>query len=373
MSLPGLESAQDAEPTIAAVVHDAKIRQLRKAFSRDGGLTEIIEHAEKVLANLESDVEQSQLQRIIERWTRLLAAGRVHGERVDRVAALVSDASSWDLRIGAERDAMPTSVELFPTDTADLIMSIAHDWKMTSAPTPHGPFTVVMPIGGLLRANLARPAYAADLLARGLITAEMVVALASERRTSPEERERARALDAPEGSEQAALAFGMERAFGFGPGDWSPTEAPGVMQAPDHDGVGLFMGAAPANQVLGRRATTGEAFAWLLATALLPDNSSILQITATHCRLANHVALLTTAPTTMRVQTVGRPVMTGGPVRSQHYLQEMKAFVDYLPGLRTWATRRPVTSAENVTRLEEVSPMHTLSIPGSPVSSRSRD
>ena len=217
-------------------------------------------------------------------------------------------------------------------------MSIAHDWTMTSAPTPQGQFTVVMPIGGLLRANLARPAYAADLLARGRITAEMVVALASERQTSPDERARARALGAPEDSEQAALAYGMERAFGFGPGEWSPTGAPGLVQAADHAGVAVFMGAAPANH-LGRRATTGEAFAWLLATALLPDDSGVLQITATHCRLANHVALLTTAPITMRVQTVGRPVMTGGPVRSQHYLQEIKAFVDCLPRLRAWSTR----------------------------------
>ena len=373
MTLPELNSADDAEAVIAAVLDDERMHRLREAFSPAGGLAGIVSHAEALLAGFEATAERDQVQRIIARWRNLLDCWDAPGIEADVLDALVAHATAWDLRIGAERDAMPTSVELFPRDTADLIMSIAQDWGMTAAQPPQGEFTVVMPIGGLLRANLSRPQYAADLLARGEITAEMVVALASQRATSRAEQARARALDAPGHSEEAALAFGMERAFGLDPGDWSPTNSAGLVRGPDHDGASVFMGTAPASSSHGRRATTGEAFAWLLTTSLLPDDSSVLQITATHCWLANHVALLTTAPRSMRVRTVGSRMTTEGPARSQIYLQEMKALVDCLPGLRTWAARVPVAFAANVTRLQEVSPMHTLSTLGAPVGSRSRD
>lgn len=344
MTLADLIASARAEDAIQSVLDDERIAQLRHWLSPQGDLRMIIAHAESLIPAIDGS-ERHQLQRIVSRWNRMIDSGRALPPATDELTALVSDVESWDVRLGAERDAIPTSVEMFPQGVADLIISVARDWQMMTAAIPRGPVDAVIPIGGLLRANVSRPAYAAHLLATGDVTAQMVIGLASERSTSAAEKQQARELSVPPATEQAALEFGMERAFGFNSRDWSRTHAPGMKQGPTKHGVALFAGSAPPSALSGQRATTGEAVTWLLTTSVMSAQASVLQITATHCWLAGHVAMLTRLPHGSGVQTVGLPpgfdaIVQRSPeeMGSQRYLQEMKSFVDALPAMRAWAS-----------------------------------
>ncbi len=344
MTLPELIASAQAEAAIQNVLDDERISQLRYSLSPQGDLPLVIAHAQSLLPTIDA-AERPQLQRIVARWRCMLNPGNARPSTTDELTALVLDVESWDVRLGAERDAIPTSVDIFPPDIAELIMSVARDWQMMSTALARGHVDAVIPIGGLLRANLLRPAYAAHLLASGDVTAQMVIGLASERATSAAEKQHAKELSAPAATEEAAVEFGMERAFGFESRDWLRTQAPGLKKGPSRKGVALFAGSAPPSGVSGQRATTGEAVAWLLTTSVMPTQASVLQITATHCWLAGHVAMLTRLPHGSTVQTVGLPRGFDGTSQrppdemgSQRHLQEMKSFVDALPGMRAWAS-----------------------------------
>jgi hypothetical protein len=149
-------------------------------------------------------------------------------------------------------------------------------------------------------------------------------------------------MGVPEDSEQDALRFGLERAFKLDPSAWGLFSDHETLWVNRTGIVPIVLGGAPVDSVTKKRPNTGQIFEWLLEVFHLPADSSILQITTSIYWIANQIALRTTAPRAMKVTTIGqRSNLHNGPVqtfRSQHYLQEIKAVIDYLPQLHAWAT-----------------------------------
>ncbi len=210
-----------------------------------------------------------------------------------------------------------------------------------------GSFDVLLPIGGLVRANLARPKTASYLLSSGSITATRVVGMASKRRATLDEARIARDLGAPDRSEEDALRWGLELAFGLQGDSWlSDDEDPEELLQTNLTGVipVVLAGAPPIGD---RRANTQEGMQWLLQKLQrrkeLPATAKILQITTSIYWIANHIAIRTVVPDSISLTTIGYLEDLAPPPRqrffSQHYLQEIKATLEALPALARWADR----------------------------------
>ena len=337
MLIPPVSDETEALQLIESVTQDARVLSLLEIFTNSSELLRLAKHVERSSAVL-NEAEQKQAMAIVQSWRSGVDADYLRTN--SGLERLKAKAAKWDFRLGRERDSIPTSPDLLPHDIAELVEGLASDWGMKSGRPISGHYQVVAAMGGLVRANIARPATAAALILDGTITADCVLGLAGERSTSRLERNLALDMGVPPDSEQDALRFGLERAFKLDPNLWSPrTDAPSLFENVAGT-LPIIFGAAPRISGTGRRATTGEAFEWLLQLFEMPPNSSVLQITTNIYWIANQIALRTNAPRRMRVSTIGqRESLHGGPVqqfRAQHYLQELKAVLDYLPKLEQW-------------------------------------
>ena len=336
MPLPLIADAADARQAVVEVLAEPRLRSLIDAFRPGPALDAVATYVRGVRADLPAH-EAEHVDRVLKSWSQLEVP-----PAQDPLADAVSGARAWDVRCGRERDSIPRSVDLYPPHIGALVFSLAEDWGMTRPPEVRGSFDAVVPIGGLVRANLTRPATAAALLADGTLTAPLVIGLTGDRTTSPQETQLARELRAPDTTEQDAMRAGLERSFGLTSNAWEAREGgPGDLHSNTSGSVPVLLGVAPRDPVTGRRVNTGQAFAWLLALHVLPAAAAVVQVTTSIYWIANQIDLRTAAPSTMSVTTTGAlDRVQAGPAqvfRSQHYLQELKSAVDALPRLQKWA------------------------------------
>lgn len=338
MRLPAISNEAEARALVETVATDERIGRLLDIFSPANDLSRLVEFLDSSIGQLQWH-ERAHATAIADAWRARLTAPPVTAAA--GLPGLAERAKVWDFRLGQERDAIPVSADILPPDVVTVVNSMAADWGMFGQDPVSGTFDVVVAIGGLVRANIARPATAAALLADEVIGADYVVGLGGQRDTSPAERELAQAMGVPADSEPAALRYGLEQAFGLAADSWEPVDGQPELWISCDARIPVVFGVAPVNPDTGRRATTGDIFQWLLRVFHLPTSSAILQITTSIYWIANQIALRTSAPRSMMVATTGqRDNLHNGPpqvFRAQHYLQEIKAVLDYLPKLDHWA------------------------------------
>lgn len=335
MDLPPIATAAEARAAVDLIRNDTRLRSLVQWSLNPNGIADALRELGRV-----RETERDQAERIRSAWQQHRQTLREHSpttgiERLDLAK------SAWDFRQGRERDAIPTSVELLPAPVARLIYDLAEAWGMTASQNPTGHFDAVLPIGGLLRANLARPATAARLVSHGAITTNKVVGLSGEREMTPSEMTLAERLGLEVASEAEALQAGLTAAFSLGATAWENHHIDGGRIATNRTGpIPVHLSVAPLTPA-GRRPTTGEALTWMQQQDVLAESNSVLQITTPIYWIANHISVRTTIPSEITLTTIGydQDLAPGSPqrFRSQHYLQEIKAAIDALPTLTTWA------------------------------------
>ena len=283
-----------------------------------------------------SQTEIEQIERLRAKWLLLIDAPIIETDS-PALEGLIKDAMNWDFRLGMERDAIPNQGDLLPTSLQDIVLRVAQNWGMCSPILVDSKYDLVIPIGGLVQANIGRPASVAKWIREGLET-HSVLALASDRTTSPREAELAVQLGIPSATEQDALRFGMEIAFALDPDNWLVIDQGLTRQYVDN--IPVDFAIAPP-KISGRRATTEEGLRWTLAKMEPGQRTSALLVTTSIYWIANQISARIALPRETVVTTCGYCMeLAPGPLRefkAQHYLQEIKAAVDALPKLRDWA------------------------------------
>jgi hypothetical protein len=304
------------------------------------GLAAEISYMERLIRNLDDGSDKDQLRRIVDNWRRLKPATSLQPQRAHTLQELVGAVKTWDMRLGHERDSIPSFGTIFSERTSEQVDALASELGLKSADAIAGDFEIVAPIGGMLRANLARPATAAALIAEGNVRTERVIGLAGRRPMTVAELNLAATLEIPTRTEEDTLRLGLERAFQLDPSGWARVSGAGFLERHQASaGPDVFLSVAPVDDK-GRRATTEQVVKAIVASRQLPQNASILQITTSIYRIANHIAFRTEVPRSMQVTTIGyREDLQPGPRQQffpQHYLQELKAAIEQLPRLQEW-------------------------------------
>lgn len=281
-------------------------------------------------------------------WAQLVAAfggdpAQIPADTVDRLAWLDQFTDRWDARLGVlERDQ---AGELPLTRAqADLVRDAADHLGMRTAQPPRfDTYDHVLALGGLIRACFIRPAYAAHLLASGVVHSTSFIGLGGHRPFSDEERSLAEQAGlAQVGSEFSALDAGVRDAFGLGAavatrgtaedtpgGSWTVHEYRGAR------GLSASVVAAPSSEPLLRRANTADAYRFMAGDlAHLRPGQRLLAVTTPIYVPAQHAAAVATLglPFGVVVDTVGADSAVGDPRWQQsfsptRYLMEFRSAI----------------------------------------------
>lgn len=178
--------------------------------------------------------------------------------------------AKWDFRRGRERNLV-TDLS-FPNEIVNEVLAAAEQLGLRGpdAPQSHR-YDVVVILGGLVRASLARPAFAAQLVGDGTITTSRVVALGGHRPLAGDEVDMAESLIGAHASDELdAMDAGVRSAFRLGDpasvtgeqsdlvgGSWTVREYRGS------DGLPIDVVAAPSSEPGVRRANTADTYEWL--------------------------------------------------------------------------------------------------------------
>jgi hypothetical protein len=206
----------------------------------------------------------------------------------DGIAALLDwyDAFStehWDFRRGLERNLV-ASAQL-SAGQEESVLSAAEALGLANARAPQRDYyDAVLILGGLVRACLARPAYAAHLLATRL-TAGEVVALGGFRSLAGDEVALAKKFGIRSANELHAMVEGVRRAFEL---EHDPVYANGGVTGGNTDWeVATFAFAPPLSVIAApsedptRRANTVDTYNWWARRKHSLKGSRILLVTTT--------------------------------------------------------------------------------------------
>jgi hypothetical protein len=178
----------------------------------------------------------------------------------------------WDFRKG-ERD-IGTSPQ-FTEATRQIVEAGASALGMAARNTePSGEFDLVLVLGGLARAAISRPAFAARAISKGDLRAGRVVAIGAFRDLSTGERELLAEFEETAARDEFdAMEFGVRRAFELGSPDSTAPEDPQrgnaywrVHRYATAAGMQVDVVAAPSSEPDARRANTADTLAWLART-----------------------------------------------------------------------------------------------------------
>lgn len=192
----------------------------------------------------------------------------------------------WDFRRG-ERD-IGTSPQF--TASAQKVVEVGASalGLVARGTEPKGHFDVVLILGGLARACLSRPLFAARAVDDGALTAGRIVAIGAFRDLSEGEIGLLADFEAESvGDEFAAMDFGARHAFGVsepnvrqGPPEENPNAAWRVHEYTTAAGISVEVAAAPSAEPEVRRANTADTLTWLLDTELeLKSGQRLLIVT----------------------------------------------------------------------------------------------
>ncbi|RVU29002.1 hypothetical protein EOT10_03955 [Streptomyces antnestii] len=275
-------------------------------------------------------------------WSLLEALAAAKGTTSDRLAALDAFTDRWDTRQGLERNQageLPLTAEqqelVFAAATA---LGLRGGARLRFRRYDH-----VLILGGLIRACLVRPAYAAHLIETGQIEAGSITALGGHRPFVGNEFQLAAEAGAPELDEEyEAMDFGTRRAFGLleperAEGEVSdlPGGTWGVRHYRTDQGVVVHVVAAPSSEPGVRRANTPDSYDFFARRlAELQPGQRLLMVTTPIYVPAQHTAAvrMLALPFGVEVDTVGNEpgAIPGAPVSNfsaTKYLLEVRSAV----------------------------------------------
>lgn len=247
----------------------------------------------------------------------------------------------WDTRQGRERN-QAGELGLTPEQEATALAAIeALGHHLGTARPRFHHYDHVLMLGGLIRACISRPRYAARLMADGEITADCATALGGHRPFVGDEFDLAAANGLPHLTEEyEALDAGTRRAFQLG----EPTSVEGkeselvggtwgVRRYRTADGLAVNVAAAPSSDPATRRADTPDSYAFFARhLAQLQPGQRLLMITTPIYVPPQHLAAIRMLglPYDVEVDTVGtvNPDAKSGdslPYTATKYLLEVRA------------------------------------------------
>lgn len=265
----------------------------------------------------------------------------------ERLAALDVFTERWDTRQGRERN-LAAELDLTPSQH-DLVIDAANALGLRGDPPRHRHYDHMLMLGGLVRACVARPSYAAHLIREGEITADEVTTLGGHRPFSGNEFEQADQLGWGALTEEyEALDAGTRRAFELGDPEHVEGErfddigsTWGVKHYRTRDGLPVRVVAAPSTEPKLRRANTADSYRFFAEhVAKLTPGSRLLLISTAIYVLPQHVAALRilALPYGVEVDTVGgkptnRPKLPLSHYSATKYLLEVRSTIRALAQL----------------------------------------
>lgn len=258
-----------------------------------------------------------------------------------RLGKLDGFTEQWDTRRGLERN-LAGELDLTP-EQGELVIAAANALGLRGDPPRHRHYDHMLMLGGLVRACVARPSYAAHLIRGGEITAGEVTTLGAHRPFAGNEFEQARQLGWGDLREEyEALDAGTRRAFDLGEpereeGEQRPDVGGtwGVKHYRTAEGLPVRVVAAPSSQPGARRADTADSYTFFArhVAALRPGERLLLISTAIYV-LPQHLAALRilALPFGVEVDTVGalptnRPRLPLSNYSPTKYLLEVRSIV----------------------------------------------
>ncbi|MDA0171849.1 hypothetical protein OJ998_22305 [Solirubrobacter taibaiensis] len=245
----------------------------------------------------------------------------------------------WDYRKGKERNLVAD--QEFSPELEEQVLAAADALGLRGVTAPaHREYELVVILGGLVRACLARPRHAADLLADGRVTAHSVVGLGGLRELGGNEHELvAELVDEPVDNEFGAMDAGIRAAFGpLAAAEPEPADLlDGAVAATSYrtaGGLPVHVVAAPPLE--GRaRANTPDTFAWLASRRglVLPGDRLLLVTTSIYVPYQHAGALrMLAVPHGIKVDTIGvEPGFVDPrleqPFKPHSYLQEIRSTI----------------------------------------------
>ncbi|WP_367129212.1 AAA family ATPase [Saccharothrix sp. HUAS TT1] len=273
---------------------------------------------------------------------------------VDRLAWLHGFTDRWDTRIdpltGRPRERNEATELVLTQEQEGLVLVCADALGMQRVQKPrHAEYDHVVILGGLIRACINRPHYAAKLIDDGTVATRSLVALGGHRGFKGDEFDLARQAGHPDLSEEyEALDRGSRVAFGLGEPESIEGEESellggtwGVRRYRTASGVRVAVAAAPSSDPEHRRANTPDSYAWFATQfAKLVPGQRILAVTTPIYVPAQHAAALRmlALPYGVEVDTVGYdptlvPPALDQPFSPTKYLLEIRSTVHALRGL----------------------------------------
>lgn len=295
---------------------------------------------EAVLHDIDAWIDNPALASLLDAFGARVPAGST-AERLDHLDAF--SAEHWDFRGGRERNL--AAAREFPAELQERILFGAELLGMRGPiPPRRNHYTHVLLLGGLVRACLLRPRYAAQLIDAGLDT-KSVAALTAYRPLGGDEPELAAAAGLPAdlANEMEAMQAGLVAAFGLdehsavdfrlGNGEGFGTAFTRTWQRGD---LQAQLVVAPSPEPAKRRANSADTYVyWADSCARLQPGDSVLLVTSTiyvpaqHCDAVRVLAM----PRGCSVETVGFDVSSAtlGPLRQRftpaNYLQEVRSAI----------------------------------------------
>jgi len=296
----------------------------------------------------------------IDRWAGSVAMARLvesfggaTGEREGReLLDYLGEFSTahWDFRRGRERN-LASDAGLSGTQSA-LVVELAPQLGLAGRERPtRSRYDTVLLTGGMVRAGIVKPRFAARLLKDGLSVSHIVF-LGGFRAFGGDEHALAAELGVDGGDEVGAMLAGMRRAFG-------PLEDPvverGVADTPhaswchyswSSGGVRLSVVAAPSSDPSARRANTADTFRfWAVHRRSAAERSVLVVTTPIYVpyQAAGAVEALGVEQG-LAVETIGVDALSSelGALTQkflpQHHLQEVKSAIRAMQALRARVT-----------------------------------
>jgi len=253
----------------------------------------------------------------------------------------------WDFRHGRERDSI-SQFELTSAQT-DIVLAQAPDLGLAGRETPsRRRYDTMIMTGGMVRAGIVKPRFAAQLLADGL-ECEHILFLGGFRPFSPDETMLARAIGVEADDEFGAMLTGLQRAFGplgepetiEGIGDtrhssWRQL----VWRRPGMPRLSVL--AAPSSDPEHRRANSADTYRFWAGERRTAAELSVLQVTTPiYVPYQSAVAVdILGVDHGLAVETVGTSATAGDlgeftqPFLAAHHLQEMRGAIGAMLALR---------------------------------------
>jgi hypothetical protein len=258
-----------------------------------------------------------------------------------RLAALDTFTERWDTRRGLERN-LAAELDLSETRQS-LVIDAANALGLRGDPPRHRHYDHMLMLGGLVRACVARPSYAAHVIREREITAGEVTTLGAHRPFVGNEFEQAAELGWSHLTEEyEALDAGTRRAFALGEPEFEEGErfedigsTWGVKHYRTPDGLPVRVVAAPSSDPATRRANTADSYKFFAEhVANLKPGERLLLISTAIYVLPQHVAALRilALPYGVEVDTVGGkptnfPRMVLSHYSATKYLLEVRSTV----------------------------------------------